>query len=409
MATHVIYKLGPFSLPKFAGERHVRVYLPTERSDAPLPVLYIFDGQNIFHDDPSMCGGWYLHHAAHDLHAIGKPAPVIVGIDHGGADRIHELSPFAWEDSRGEADHLIDWVTDELAPRIQREFTVRSDAPGTAIGGSSMGGLAALYAHFRRPDVFGAALCMSPSLWVADRQIYDKLGEFPRPTPSRIYVDAGAHEGDMLSDAERLVSQLRPPATATTSSCGAPIPTAPTPSTTGASAPPRPSSGCSPRAPTPRPATPRDPAGLATQPPGTCPRRHVPENIFKRTCPIRHVLSTIHRTDLRLSPRGLAPCETSPARRQQMRPFSPDLLAPGSARAGPLSASIPARRLIDRPSFLGPQSPIQLLRRSRPALAVASPTSRPHQQAPRPRTELWARSRPAIARASEPGEPPRHC
>ncbi|WAS90251.1 alpha/beta hydrolase [Nannocystis punicea] len=210
MATHVIYKLGPFGLPKFAGERHVRVYLPTERTEgAPLPVLYIFDGQNIFHDDPSMAGGWYLHHAAHDLHAVGKPAPVIVGIDHGGVDRIHELSPFAWEDSRGEADHLIDWVTDELAPRIQREFTVRGDVAGTAIGGSSMGGLAALYAHFRRPDVFGAALCMSPSLWAADRRIYARLAEFPRPTTSRIYVDAGAHEGDMLSDAERLVAQLK--------------------------------------------------------------------------------------------------------------------------------------------------------------------------------------------------------
>ncbi|MBZ5713832.1 alpha/beta hydrolase [Nannocystis pusilla] len=209
MATHVIYKLGPFTLPKFAGERHVRVYLPTERPDkSPLPTLYIFDGQNIFHDDPSMAGGWYLHHAAHDLYAEGKPAPVIVGIDHGGVDRIHELSPFACDDCRGEADHLIDWVVEELAPRIQREFAVRTDVAGTAIGGSSMGGLAALYAHFRRPDVFGAALCMSPSLWFAERRIYDRIAELPRPSTSRIYVDAGAHEGDMLADAARLVGQL---------------------------------------------------------------------------------------------------------------------------------------------------------------------------------------------------------
>ena len=53
MATHVIYKLGPFEVPQIPGERHVRVYLPTERPDAePPPVLYMFDGQNIFHDSP---------------------------------------------------------------------------------------------------------------------------------------------------------------------------------------------------------------------------------------------------------------------------------------------------------------------------------------------------------------------
>lgn len=209
MATHVIYKLGPFTVPAFAGERHVRVYLPSEQPEGdPLPVLYIFDGQNIFHDDPSAAGGWYLHHAAHDLHAEGKLAPVIVGIDHGGADRIHELSPFPFEDSRGDADHLIDWLVDELVPRIHREFPVRRDVAGTAIGGSSMGGLAALYTHYRRPDIFGAALCMSPSLWVADRQIFTRLAELPRPPTSRIYVDAGAHEGEMLPDARRLVAQL---------------------------------------------------------------------------------------------------------------------------------------------------------------------------------------------------------
>lgn len=209
MATHIIYKLGPFGVPAFKGERHVRVYLPTEQPGIePLSVLYIFDGQNIFHDDPSAAGGWYLHHAAHDLHAEGKRAPVIVGIDHGGEDRMHELSPFAFEHSRGEVDHLIDWLTGELMPRIRGEFNVRDDVAGTAVGGSSMGGLAALYTHYRRPDVFGAALCMSPSLWVADRQIFTRIGELPRPQTSRIYVDAGAHEGEMLPDARRLVAQL---------------------------------------------------------------------------------------------------------------------------------------------------------------------------------------------------------
>ncbi len=212
MATHVIYKLGPFTVPGFDGERYVRVYLPTERPDARLPVLYAFDGQNIFHDDPSHCGGWYLHHAVSDLSRAGKTAPVIVGIDHGGVQRLDELSPFACAHSCGKADRLLTWLRRELMPRISREFEVRRDAAGTAIGGSSMGGLAALYAHFHRPDLFGAALCMSPSLWFADGKIYDWIAGRPRPRSSRIYIDAGAregHEGQMLSDAERLVEHLR--------------------------------------------------------------------------------------------------------------------------------------------------------------------------------------------------------
>ena len=210
MATHVIYKLGPFEVPQLPGARHVRVYLPTERTDVqPLPVLYMFDGQNIFHDSPSYSGGWYLHHAVHDLTAAGHTAPVIVGIDHGNENRVHELSPFACAESRGEVDNMIRWIVRELRPRINKEFNVSHDVGNTAIGGSSMGGLAALHAHFRRPDVFGAALCMSPSLWFAGHQIYEHLAAQPLPWSSRIYIDAGAHEGDMLRDADRLVHQLR--------------------------------------------------------------------------------------------------------------------------------------------------------------------------------------------------------
>ena len=209
MATHIIYKLGPFEIPGLAGERHVRVYVPDEQPAAPLPVLYIFDGQNVFHDAPSFSGGWYLHHAVHDLHEAGKPAPVVVGIDHGGEHRVHELSPFACADSRGEADRLLRWIARALVPRIRGEFPVRGDVAGTAIGGSSMGGLAGLYAHFRRPDVFGAAMCMSPSLWFAEHRIFSELERWQRPWTSRIYLDAGAHEGSMLTDAERLAELLR--------------------------------------------------------------------------------------------------------------------------------------------------------------------------------------------------------
>lgn len=212
MSEHIIYKLGPFTIPGIAGERYVRVYPPSGKpGPAPLPVLYMFDGQNIFHDDPSYSGGWYLHHAVRELVHCGEVAPVIVGIDHGGVTRIDELAPFPTHTSKGRADELLAWLTGELCPRIAREFNVRSDAASTAVGGSSIGGLAALYTHFRYPEVFGAALCMSPSLSFAGGKISDYIASRPVPASARLYIDAGAREdgGRVLADAERLVELLR--------------------------------------------------------------------------------------------------------------------------------------------------------------------------------------------------------
>jgi len=210
MSAPILHKLGPFRVPWLSGERHVRVYVPHGRPGAgPHPVIYMFDGQNIFHDDLSFSGGWHLHQTVQDLAGRGRPAPVIVGIDHGGPRRIDELSPFRCRMSRGQLDRLLGWMNKTLIPKIHADFPVRRDVAGAAIGGSSMGGLAALYAHYQRPELFGAALCMSPSLWIARGKIFRWLDKQSRPWTSRIYIDAGAHEGRMLKDAEQLVAHLR--------------------------------------------------------------------------------------------------------------------------------------------------------------------------------------------------------
>jgi len=201
---------GPFTIPWLRGPRLIRVYAPPRPANgvAP-PVLYMFDGQNIFGDEPSYAGGWHLHRTVHGLGERGQVAPVIVGVDHGGACRVRELSPFQAR-SRGQAAHLVRWIARDLRPLIIRRFGVRIDAAGTALGGASMGGLAALYGHFLRPDVFGAALCMSPSLWYARGKIHRWIDRRPRPRSSRIYVDAGAREGAaMLPGAVQMVDRLR--------------------------------------------------------------------------------------------------------------------------------------------------------------------------------------------------------
>lgn len=202
--------LGPFKVPWLPGERRVRVFVPRPLAPgARLPVLYMFDGQNIFDDGPSFCGGWHLHETASALAARGRTMPVIVGIDHGGPRRIDELSPFRCSMSRGQLHRLLAWMRKTLMPRIQRDYPVRTDLASTAIGGASLGGLAALHAHHKHPDLFGAALVMSPSLWLARSKIFRDLENFGRPWTTRIYLDAGAGEPRMLRDAAKLADLLR--------------------------------------------------------------------------------------------------------------------------------------------------------------------------------------------------------
>jgi predicted alpha/beta superfamily hydrolase len=209
MADYIINRLGPFDIPR-VGLRHVRVYVPPRDQAAVSPVLYMFDGQNVLDDAPSYAGGWHLHKTAHALAKKHRRAPVIVGIDHGGAERIQELSPWS-SDRGGRTDALVDWIASGLAPRIQAEFRVAGEPREVGIGGSSLGGLAALYAHFRRPDVFGLVMSMSPSLFMGRGKIFEYVAAASKPWVSRIYLDAGGLEagGALLRSAERMATELR--------------------------------------------------------------------------------------------------------------------------------------------------------------------------------------------------------
>jgi len=58
-----------------------------------------------------------------------------------------------------------------------------------------MGGLISLYAFFARPEAFGFAAVMSPSLWLNDEAIFPLVAAAPF-VPGRIYLDIGRLEGE---------------------------------------------------------------------------------------------------------------------------------------------------------------------------------------------------------------------
>jgi enterochelin esterase-like enzyme len=194
------------------GSRRVRAFVPVRgraAAGAARPVLFMFDGQNVFDDAGSFAGGWHVHEALDRFaHTRRTPAPIVVAIDHGGSARIDELAPFAdAKHGGGKLPRLIDAIVGKLVPRVDAHFGA---AGRRFVGGASLGGLAALYAHLVHSDVFDGAIAMSPSLWFTRARVAALLHEQAIPAWSRVYLDCGGREGTgMWPPIEAFAARLR--------------------------------------------------------------------------------------------------------------------------------------------------------------------------------------------------------
>ena len=210
-------RITAFESQIFANKRDVVVYLPAgydERQEQRYPVLYMHDGQNLFEPDRSFIPGqyWQLAEAAND--AIGArtaAAMIIVGVDNAGAARIDEYTPTA--DARkgggGRADDHARMIAEELKPHIDQKYRTLSEPEHTGIGGSSLGGLAALHLAIRRADIFRRAAVMSPSVWWDDRVIVKEIESLPEGERPRVWLDIGGREGnEALTDARMLRDRM---------------------------------------------------------------------------------------------------------------------------------------------------------------------------------------------------------
>ncbi len=191
--------------PQLGYPRTVLLYLPTgyEDGEQRYPVVYMQDGQNLF-DPAAAFGGqtWQVGKTMAQLAGEGLEA-IIVAPYHMESRRIQEYNPFPhWQQGVGSL--YSAFLTDTLKPLIDHDFRTLVSAQHTVIAGSSMGGLISLYTYCMRPDVFGRAAVMSPSLWVAQGAIYAVVREKLKPG-GKLYLDNGTRE----SSAQPMAALLR--------------------------------------------------------------------------------------------------------------------------------------------------------------------------------------------------------
>jgi predicted alpha/beta superfamily hydrolase len=201
-----------------SNDRDITIYLPpgySDRDDVRYPVLYMHDGQNLFEPERAFIPGqhWRLAEAADE--AIGSRAArpmIIAGIDNTGASRIDEYTPTndPARHGGGKANDYGRMIIEELKPIIDAKFRTLPDASNTALGGSSLGGLATLHLGLTRPDIFGNLAVMSPSVWWHNRAILSDVERFASQQRPRIWLDMGGREGvEGLNDARSLRDLLR--------------------------------------------------------------------------------------------------------------------------------------------------------------------------------------------------------
>jgi predicted alpha/beta superfamily hydrolase len=208
-------RLHKFRSRVFHNTRFLRVWLPPGYDDSinegrRYPVLYLNDGQNLF--EPSTAFGgvdWQVDETADRLIREGVVPPlIIVGIDNTGKDRIREYMPYrSLTPVILQGSQYPNFLLKEVAPFIARYYRIASGRENTALGGSSLGALIALYTAMARPDAIGRLLVESPSLWASNRQLLRESRQV-KTWPDRVFLATGTAEAGRKDKDQRTVKDV---------------------------------------------------------------------------------------------------------------------------------------------------------------------------------------------------------
>src|SRR5260370_7150824 len=162
------------------NERTIRVYTPFGYRDSkrPYQLLVLFDGQYYTSTVPAP-------RILDNMISQGTIPPLVaVLIDNISEEsRLRELHC---------NDTFAEFLARELIPWLRRTYRVTTDPPQLFVGGTSAGGLAAAFAGFRHPEIFGNVLSNSGSFsWKPGLLERYLNGGRPGPLNEGKYADFG--------------------------------------------------------------------------------------------------------------------------------------------------------------------------------------------------------------------------
>ncbi|MFM8329850.1 MAG: alpha/beta hydrolase [Actinomycetales bacterium] len=221
---------GPVVRVRF-GERIVDYWAPAARSEH---LLIAHDGQNIFdRKTATKFSTWKLAEKAMQVaDDLGKTPPAVIAIFHGKTkidphgrardlcpedpfhDGIKPATPARFEVSDLRANSYLEQIFTEIVPEISKELQLEVAPARRAMIGSSLGGLATLYAAIRFSEQFHTALSLSPHWTLAGEELVDwMIPRFPNQQSHRIWMSRGTKGYDskyqpLQNRADKLMREL---------------------------------------------------------------------------------------------------------------------------------------------------------------------------------------------------------
>ena len=192
--------------PTKLKNRPLHIYLPDnyDYTIERYPVMYFFDGHNLFNDeDATYKKSWGLK----KFLDFWSKKMIIVGIEcgHENQERLSEYLPYPasfgrFSEFEPTGDETLRWILEDIKPMIDKEYRTIPFRECTGIGGSSFGGLMALYGVMHHNQYFSKAACVSSSIGFCMSSIMNDLNTIHIDPDTRVYLSWGTQEAWGIKD-----------------------------------------------------------------------------------------------------------------------------------------------------------------------------------------------------------------
>lgn len=168
--------------------REIMVRTPPYYKDGQrYPVVYVLDGEGNFEFVAS-----YLDYLSDNE---VYPQMIVTGVRNVNRNRDYVPREDANFADTGGADAFLEFVKDEWVEEVEREYPASGER---IIVGHSFGGVFALHAFFKEPDLFDANIALGTSAWIGDRVLFEEataLFDERDDLDSFIYMAVGEGDG----------------------------------------------------------------------------------------------------------------------------------------------------------------------------------------------------------------------